>query len=156
MITFSVDASGIEELVQIVNHEFMPSREKMYRVGEAIINIVKANFLAGGRPEKWPARKDGSTSMLMKSGKLVNSLHISALDEAMVEVRPGNLPYAGIHNFGGVINHPGSQKMQAFEVGGQLIVTHGTKPHKIPIPQRKYLTIPPDERQTLVRAYTAS
>lgn len=47
--------------------------------------------------------------------------------------------YAAIHEFGGTIKHPGSTKMQAFQIGGHKVVAHGTKPHDIPIPKRPYL-----------------
>ena len=50
------------------------------------------------------------------------------------------LPYAAIHEFGGIINHPGSMEVQAWRGSkGELVVTRGTKPHPIPIPQRAYL-----------------
>jgi hypothetical protein len=47
--------------------------------------------------------------------------------------------YAGIHEHGGTIQHPGSTgKLQVFEAGGETIFTMKTKPHAIRIPQRAY------------------
>ena len=154
MISLSVTDVDLGQTIQIVDSRIKPSREKMYRVGEAIINIVKGNFLVSGRPEAWPKRRDGSTSQLIKSGRLVNSLRIGMLDETSVTVIAGEgIPYAAIHQTGGIINHPGSKKFQVFEIGGQIVFTRGTKPHKIPIPQRRYMNIPPDEQNTIKQAY---
>ena len=99
---------------------------------------VDKNFEAGGRPT-WQALKAGGPSMLRKSGALRNSISMSSGENfAEVEVGSG-IPYARIHQFGGTINHPGSDKFQAFMSGGQMVFSHGTKPHTIVMPQRKYL-----------------
>lgn len=47
--------------------------------------------------------------------------------------------YARIHEEGGTINHPGSSKRQAWMSGGELVITHKTKPHEIAIGARPYL-----------------
>ena len=51
----------------------------------------------------------------------------------------GNIPYAAIHEYGGVIQHPGSDKFQAWDGPGGPVFTHGTKPHSITIPERSYM-----------------
>ena len=51
----------------------------------------------------------------------------------------GNIPYAAIHEYGGVINHPGSDKFQAWNGPNGMVFTHGTKPHSIPMPERSYM-----------------
>jgi phage gpG-like protein len=51
----------------------------------------------------------------------------------------GSVPYASIHEYGGIINHPGSSKFQAFDISGQTIFTHFTRPHTITIPERSYM-----------------
>ena len=58
---------------------------------------------------------------------------------AEVGIDTAIVPYAAIHQFGGTIEHPGSDKFQAFEIGGQWVYTHGTKPHPITIPARPYM-----------------
>lgn len=51
----------------------------------------------------------------------------------------GNIPYAAIHEYGGTIHHPGSNKFQAFEVGGSMVFTNKTAPHDITMPERSYM-----------------
>lgn len=48
-------------------------------------------------------------------------------------------PYGKIQNDGGIIKHPGSSKLQAFQGATGLVVTHYTKPHDIPITGRQYM-----------------
>lgn len=47
--------------------------------------------------------------------------------------------YAAIHEYGGTIRHPGSNKWQVFRIGNKTIYTSYTKPHNITIPKRPYL-----------------
>ena len=51
----------------------------------------------------------------------------------------GDVKYAAIHEYGGVIHHPGSYKFQVFKIGGKTIFTHGTVAHDIPIPMRSFM-----------------
>jgi phage gpG-like protein len=47
--------------------------------------------------------------------------------------------YASIHEYGGVIDHPGSSKFQAWQGANGWVYTHFTRPHKIPMPERSYM-----------------
>lgn len=51
----------------------------------------------------------------------------------------GNIPYAAIHEYGGTIHHPGSDKLQVFEVGGKTVFTNHTAAHDIVMPERSYM-----------------
>ena len=104
---------------------------------------IKDNFDAGGRPEKWPNLKKGGESHLRQSGALFNSIHSEhgkSADMVWAEAGVYNGPiYAAIHQYGGVVQHPGSDKFQAFQIGEKWIYTHHTAPHPITIPMRKYV-----------------
>ena len=60
------------------------------------------------------------------------------------------IPYAAIHNFGGVIQHPGSSKLQVFTLNGKTVYTRFTKPHAIPIPQRMYMLFERIDRERII------
>jgi phage gpG-like protein len=54
------------------------------------------------------------------------------------------IKYAAIHEYGGVIKHPGSNKFQAWFDQNKpgptgWTYTHFTRPHDIPMPQRSYM-----------------
>ncbi len=49
----------------------------------------------------WPAKKDGSASVLFKSGQLKKGIHVSAVTNDTVTVSTLDLPYAFIQQFGG-------------------------------------------------------
>ena len=63
-----------------------------------------------------------------------------------------DVKYAAIHEFGGIIQHPGSDKLQAWtNAAGKKIVVHGTKPHAIPMPERSFMrSALADMRQTII------
>lgn len=157
MMTLEISTPNpFEVLGEIVDAKFMPNRERMFRVGEYLINMVKTNFLAGGRPDRWKPSKKNPLTMI-GSGALMNSGRISTLTDDTVRVTFGEgLPYARIHQTGGIIKHPGSKKFQVFEVGGQVVFTHGTKAHDIPMPKRRYVNIPPTEVAGIIRTYNTS
>ena len=95
-----------------------------------------ANFNTSGHG-RWPVlKKTGEDSHLGKPGPLFQSKTVS-FDETSATVAWGDgIVYAAIHQFGGTIQHPGSDKLQAFEYEGHMIFTHYTKPHRIRIPKR--------------------
>ena len=100
-----------------------------------------------GAIKKGAIRKDGRISksigsrvggqILQDTGQLAASITTS--HDSRSAMIGTNKIYAAIHQFGGTIEHPGSDKFQAFEIGGQWVYTHGTKPHPIAIPARPYM-----------------
>lgn len=117
-------------------------------IGNVLLRSYAMNFEVEGRPEPWlPSKRvemwGGKT--LQVTGKLKDSGRISSIGNDHVEVVFGEgMKWAPILNFGGIIQHPGSDKFQAFDVGnpfsgGERVFTHGTKPHDIPIPARRYV-----------------
>src|SRR5690242_6877903 len=132
------------------NAESIPDSVFM-SIGELLIKSNVANFDEGGRPVPWPPNKKG-TPTLVGSGKLRDSGVISGVGSEFVEVAWGaGLPYAAIHQFGGTINHPGSSKLQVFQAGGKTVFAHGTRPHQIQIPARRYLRIQDEDAVAILR-----
>lgn len=118
-------------------------------LGNVAEEEIKKNFTSGGRPA-WPLLKSGKgVSKLYKTGALFRSIK-KTLGRDYVEVSAGRgLKYAFIHNFGGTIQHPGSSKFQVFKIGEVLVFTNYTKPHKIRIPQRRYMMFGSEARTRL-------
>ncbi len=100
-----------------------------------------------------------------KTGRLAASVHgeVEAADgNVSINIEAGEgLPYARIHEFGGIINHPGGTAYVG--VGGgvarwisNLVAAKmgelpRTVPHKIPMPQRSYMysTLEENEQKVL-------
>jgi hypothetical protein len=107
----------------------------------------------------WPdAKKPPSRGTLMlRSGKLMSTIRPILVSSTRVRIRAGSpqVPYAQIHNEGGVINHPGGtpyffskKENKAIFVSKNTAsrissIFHTplplTKPHKIPMPKRQFI-----------------
>jgi len=71
-------------------------------MGTTFKSITEGTFNSVGaayRPTPWPAKKDGSPSILQKSTTLAKSFHLAVTGEAATLSNP--MPYAAIHQFGG-------------------------------------------------------
>lgn len=64
-------------------------------ITEGTFNSVGANY----RPAPWPAKKDGTPSILQKSTTMAKSFHMSVGSDSVTVSNP--MPYAAIHQFGG-------------------------------------------------------
>ncbi len=133
-------------------------------VGNTAVNFFqdsfkKQGFQQGwevGSVEKWKPRrkldrvdrksKKNSRAILVKSGRLKRSIRILSYTPGSVTVG-STVPYAGIHNQGGTINHPGGTAY-FWKDGRRIYVSNRaargkkyprTKAHKIPIPQRQFI-----------------
>src|SRR5689334_63289 len=62
-------------------------------ITEGTFNSVGASY----RPIPWPAKRDGTPSILQKSTTLAKSFHLSVTGEAATLSNP--MPYAAIHQF---------------------------------------------------------
>jgi len=98
--------------------------DEMANASKIMLDSVRRNFIEGGRPERWEALKSGGPSFLFQGGALLQSLTPDS-GSNWAEVFTNTLPYAAIHQFGGVINHPGRGKTPV--------------PYTINMPQREYL-----------------
>ena len=98
----------------------------------------------------------------IRSGKLLASIQSELIEEPtriFGQVSSVGVIYAAIHEYGGIIKHPGSSKFQSW-VGsdGKRVFTHFTKPHDIPIPERSYMrsSLAEMEAQIVARLTAAS
>ena len=127
-------------------------------VGVLAVNHFKQNFSEGGFDgEKWKLRKrdkDPGRAVLVGkgSGHLRNSIRVQSYRSDGVTI-VSQEKYSQIHNEGGTINHPGGTSY--FVKGKTAIFVKNstaaryasmhkrlmlkTKPHKIPMPQRKFM-----------------
>src|SRR5258706_1129383 len=119
MFTVSFEDGGLMQRLEgiSIRSEGIPE-EKWNEVGEVLLKSVRENFEKGGRPTQWiPSKKlsmrGGKT--LIESGALMNSGHISSQSENHVELEWGQgLPYALIHQMGGVIEQILTDKQRRF------------------------------------------
>lgn len=120
------------------------------------------DFFSGGS-QKWKERskntlstykksKRGIRPTLIRTGTLKRQIEVIGIGNK-IKIS-ANSPYAKIHQYGGDINHPGgtaylgsyfisNKKASSLISKGREIKR--TKPHKIYIPPRPYLTITPDD-----------
>lgn len=146
MFSVSIEAGGlIQRLGALAARASEIPRQVFEDIGTLLVESVHMNFEVGGRPQPWtPSKrvlKEGGQT-LVQSGALMNSVAVSAIGDNFVEVGMGEgLPYALIHQFGGTIDHPGSDKFQVFEMDGHMIFTHHTKAHTIELKARRYFRI---------------
>lgn len=133
--------------------------EAFEKIADVMFRSVQQNFIVGGRPTAWPPLSaygvDGAqASHLMQSGNLFENIQLEwDRQSATVGIDTVRVPYAAIHNFGGVIQHPGSKKFQAFEYNGGMVFTWGTKAHAIPMPQRQFMMFQEEDRTEILGIY---
>jgi phage gpG-like protein len=145
MIQFDINTGEfINELELISKRSVTPDRKFFQDVGALMINSVLTNFEEGGRPH-WQPPKSGKFP-LRGSGVLSSTYFLEFGVDFVVLHWGDGLRYADIQNDGGTIQHPGSDKMQAF-IGrnGRLVVTNHTRPHEITIPPRPYAVFQMDD-----------
>lgn len=152
----------IDKVMSDIQRDIMKVVRKAPRaVGRIAINHFEENFERGGfmdkTLERWKPRKndkDSGRGVLIgkQSAGLMRSIRVLSSNGQAVIVGTSK-PYARIHNRGGTINHPGGTAY--FVKGGKAVFVRNvtakryneifnrkmkrTKPHKIKIPQRKFL-----------------
>lgn len=127
-------------------------------IAETATEYYKERFSTkewAGNP--WAPTKEHNPrgSLMVRSGALVSSIRPSVVSEKEVRISAGGpkVPYAKIHNEGGVINHPGGTAYTMIKKGEVLMPVWVsakkareskkkypvTKPHEIPMPQRQFM-----------------
>jgi phage gpG-like protein len=141
---------NVENNIPDVNTNLEPAMEKIVGI---MYRSVQMNFLAGGRPNQWePLAHLGLPSHLYQSGRMFENIQLSWNNtSATVFIDTSRVPYARINNFGGVIKHPGSDKFQVFQGADGTVFTHGTKPHDINIPQRKFMMFQEEDKAKILQ-----
>lgn len=147
-IEFKIDSkelgNGLEELAR----RCVERQPLMRHIAGIMESAVQDNFAAGGRPKWLPVARGGKPLTL--SGHLANS--ISSTSDNDYAIVGTNVPYAGIHNFGGKTKphmiYPKHKKALAFN--GRVVkkVNHpGSK-----IPQREFLVLTDEEYEEINHA----
>lgn len=118
--------------------------QALSKAGDYQWHSVLQNFIAGGRPNKWPPLKSLGLpdAHLIESGALFESIqvlvgHDNGIPTAVIFTE--GVPYAAIHQWGGVIHHPGSDSLQVWQGADGPVFSQHTRPHDITIPQRMYM-----------------
>lgn len=104
-------------LFTITRNDISPSLSRLARtaknptavlraMGTTFKSITEGNFSSFGaqyRPKPWPALRDpaGKPSILQKSTTLAKAFHLEVTAKSATLSNP--MPYAGIHQFGGII-----------------------------------------------------
>jgi phage gpG-like protein len=101
--------------------------------------FLRQGWVEDGRLERWKPRKNNSNAgkgILLRSGLLMGSLKY--VKEGFLKVRIGSeLPYAPIHNEGGIIN--ATQHVRPFTRKNGSNVRGFSRKVIIEMPQRKFL-----------------
>jgi phage gpG-like protein len=129
MISVEVDASRAQlKLARIDQQTRTALRGEIVRLTQALATLVRAK-LSGGVLNK-------------RTGRLYNSVQSMLIENTTSiygRVSTQGVPYAAIHEFGGIIQHPGSSKFQAWQNAGAWVYTHMTRAHDITMPERSYM-----------------
>jgi phage virion morphogenesis protein len=110
-----VESLNLEDIMPIISQEMLRS--------------VQLNFGQGGRPAKWQPLKSGNPSYLFKTGILLRSIQRSS-GPNWAEVATAGLPYARIHQVGGMAG----------------------RGHRARIPARNYMMFQPEDIEYIKKA----
>lgn len=78
MININIDDFEVQELFHHLEYQAEHLDDAMNEIGQLMVDSVRANFEAGGRPEAWePRLVDVPWPILRKTGNLYNSIHYS-------------------------------------------------------------------------------
>jgi phage gpG-like protein len=129
MISVEVDTSHAQlKLARIDQQTRTALRGEIVKLTQALAILVRGK-LSGGVLNK-------------RTGRLYNSIQSQLIENTTAiygRVSTSGVPYAAIHEFGGVIKHPGSSKFQAWQSPGGWVYARMTRPHDIPSPERSYM-----------------
>lgn len=149
----------IDDFFNKLTNEFFKNRVPNI-IAEKATTFFKDRFTTkewDGQP--WPETKRPVKrgTLMVRSSALINSIKPKTVTSEKVVISAGSdkVPYARIHNEGGVIDHPGGtpyfidrkQKKAVFiskKKATQWAKEHGhdlpvTGPHKIPVPMRRFM-----------------
>ncbi len=115
-------------------------------ITEGTFNSVGASY----RPRPWPAKQDGTPSILQQSTTLAKSFHLAVTNESATVSNP--MIYAAIHQFGGVIKPVKAKRLSWVGPGGQRFFAM-----QVTIPARPFFPVidnklTPAAEQKIMRA----
>ena len=148
-----------EDVKRLISTQTAQIRERVPQIiAETATEYFKQRFTdKEWEGEPWPETKRPNPrgSLMIRSGALVSTIRPSLVTASEVRISAGGprVPYAQIHNEGGIINHPGGtpwtmikegdvlqpvwvSKKRTQQTGRKYPVT---KPHPIPMPKRQFM-----------------
>lgn len=108
-------------------------------MGTTFKSITEGNFNSVGaqyRPKPWPPKKDpaGQPSILQKTTTLAKAFHLTVTAQAATLSNP--MPYAAIHQFGGIIRPKTGKFLSWINSSGERVFAR-----KVTIPARPYFPV---------------
>lgn len=99
-LTFKLTGNNISPALSKMAREAKNPQKVLRAMGTTFMGITMGNFRADPsyRPAPWPAKKDGSTSYLMKNNVLSRSFHLEVTAKAAKVSNP--TIYGPTHQFG--------------------------------------------------------
>lgn len=152
--------------------------EPMAEISNEWLENTRSRFLREESPlgvpwQKSKAAIEEGRSTLYESGALFNELDRDSgrdFAEVGVQATGGPAEYAAIHNFGGVIDHPGGTAYRITEHGLAKFVSNGsaqrhamhghgvlprTQPHNITMPARPYIGVADEDEIMAMQVLTS-
>ena len=112
----------------------LPVLRAMGTTFKSITEGAFSSFGASYRPRPWPAKRDGSPSILQKSTTMAKSFHLAVTSSTATLSNP--TPYAAIHQFGGIIRPVTAKRLSWVAPNGQRIFAM-----KVTIPARPFYPV---------------
>ncbi len=139
----TIDFTRLEQRINLFAARAEDMKPIMSDIGNLVLNSNLEILDAGGKltafqPTK---RQTGRPPLGGSMGSIGQSEHVTEVTERSVTISASGLPYNVIHQTGGIIKHPGSNQLQVFPIMGRMVFSHGTAPHDIPIPSRRYFRL---------------
>ncbi len=172
--------NALDEAVKELQLKFEDLTPILHVIASLINEAFRKNFDLGGRwsgqttgidlfsggSQQWskwsskynPTLKHPNASILVRSGVMRQQIEVREEGTNQISIS-ASTPYAAIHQFGGVINHPGRtpyiilsnhqahfiSKKKAAELEAEGRKVKVTKPHQITIPPRPFLVLSEDD-----------
>ncbi len=152
-ITISVDDKAITNALHELQSKVIDLRPVLLKIGEIVQKSTEDRLNSGknvdptGKPwvtlQPWyqKEKKKRQNQILSLEGRLADSITHDVIDGNTAVVGT-NVPYAAIHQFGGVIR---PKTAKALNVGGRAV-------KKVTIPARPFLGISNDDKENILDA----
>ena len=127
------------------------------KIGERMVESIRRNFIAGGRPAWRPLAGANNRSPLQGTGRLSRSVRYQVIDNSVVVTAGEGIPYARIHQAGGTVHPTITERSKKyfwamFAATGDpkwkwmALKKPGSK-FNVQIPARPYMNVQPEDMQ---------
>lgn len=139
-LTFDLNGDAYDKLNKIIA-ACNDGKPAMTTIGRVLSNRIRLGFKNSTSPygDKWKPITYRQGQPLRDTGRLLSSIGYNAENDSVSIGTDGQIVYAKIHQFGGVIR-PRTAKTLRFFIGNRMILTD-----KSVIPARPYLPIKNNE-----------